>query len=126
MSLNQHGVQKNKLTATLIYIFTERILQTLNKGELALSVFLNLPKAFNCVNHQTLLNKLEKIGIRIVSYNWFLSNRLQQVTFVIIKLCLSDSKKITMLLSMLFSGSLCLSDVSAILVLYSLPIYSVY
>ena len=46
------------------------------------SLFLDLSKAFDTVNHQILLNKLKFYGLQQSEYNWFqayLSNRKQQV-----------------------------------------------
>ena len=48
-----------------------------------LSIFLDLKKAFDTVDHKTLLLKLRKYGIESTSYNWFtsyLTNREQFVT----------------------------------------------
>ena len=45
-----------------------------------LSIFLDLKKAFDTVDHTTLLLKLRKYGIKSTSYNWFtsyLTNREQ-------------------------------------------------
>ena len=34
-----------------------------NNGEYSIAIFLDLSKAFNCVNHDILCMKLEKVGI---------------------------------------------------------------
>jgi hypothetical protein len=54
----------------------------LDKRGQAGGIFYDLTKAFNCVNHGILLNKVHYYGIRGVCYAWFesyLANRKQKV-----------------------------------------------
>ena len=44
-----------------------------DEGKVNLSIFLDLKKAFDTVDHKTLLLKLRKYGIESISYNWFIS-----------------------------------------------------
>ena len=72
----------NTLHPTLINI-TEIIRKGLDDGNIGCRVFLNLRKAFDIVDHQILLAKLNHYGIRGVSNDWFksyLSNRSQYVS----------------------------------------------
>ena len=51
-----------------------------DEGKINLTTFLDLKKAFDTVDHKTLLLKLRKYGIESTSYNWFtsyLANREQ-------------------------------------------------
>ena len=46
---------------------------TLDDGNIGCGFFVDLQKAFNTVDHQILLAKLNHFGIRGVSIDWFLS-----------------------------------------------------
>ena len=64
--------------------FTNKISKVFENGELLLGVFLDLSKAFDCIDHCILFKKLEYYGIRGVTRDWFesyLSNR-NQYTFI--------------------------------------------
>ena len=52
---------------------TARILQAKEDGLYSASIFLDLSKAFNTLNHEVLLTKLERLGIRGVANDWFAS-----------------------------------------------------
>ena len=82
LSLQQFGFQRGKSAVDAIISFTEDLYASLNKGNYTMSLFLDLKKAFDTVNHDILLSKLHHYGIRGVSYQWlknYLSNRKQHV-----------------------------------------------
>ena len=59
------------------------IRNSLDNGNFACGVFIDLQKAFDTVNHDILLSKLNHYGIRGVAFDWFkiyLSDRTQYVT----------------------------------------------
>jgi hypothetical protein len=58
-------------------------LKSLDFKNETIGLFFDLSKAFDCVNHQILLRKLERLGIRGEPNKWigsFLSDRLQIVS----------------------------------------------
>ena len=62
----------------------DRILYSLDHNETPLSIFLDLSKAFDTLDHNILLNKLKHYGIRgeaLTFFNNYLSNRKQFVDY---------------------------------------------
>ena len=79
---SQFGFQKNKSTLHSLIEIVEQIRQSMDNGNYGCGIFLDLKKAFDTVNHDILLQKLEHYGIRGSSLNWFrsyLSDRAQYV-----------------------------------------------
>lgn len=69
VSESQHADQENKTSTTTTLDYVRKILEALDKGCLALGIFIGISKAFDCVNHYILLNIFERIGIRGHTYN---------------------------------------------------------
>ena len=62
---------------------TETVRNTLDNNRLGCGIFIDLQKAFDAVNHRTLLSKLEHYGIRGCALEWlrsYLSDRKQHVS----------------------------------------------
>ena len=78
----QYGFRKKYSTDHAILSIVEEIRQNLDNGIFSCGVFVDLEKAFDTVNHNNLLAKLEHYGVRSVTNDWFrsyLSNRKQMV-----------------------------------------------
>jgi hypothetical protein len=78
----QHRFRKGKSTETASQSFIEHIQGALDNHYHIIGIFLDLNKAYDVVNHDILLNKLDSYGIRGVPKLWFksyLSNRTQLV-----------------------------------------------
>ena len=82
LSPNQFGFQQGKSTTNAIVTFTEYIYNSLNKGNHDISLFIDLKKAFDTINHNILLQKLHHYGFRGIALQWlksYLENRIQCV-----------------------------------------------
>ena len=79
----QFGFRKTYSTNHALLSIAEKIRNSLDKNMYTCGIFINLEKAFDTVNHQIILSKLNHYGIRAVANSWFasyLSNRSQSVT----------------------------------------------
>ncbi len=91
----QYGFWSNNSTSHALLLITNKIQLAIEDGMFAYGIFLDLKKAFDTVNHNILLKKLEHYGIRGLPLQWFslyLRNRKQ---FVSIGNVVSDQKSIT-------------------------------
>ena len=79
----QFGFRTNHSTSSALMNCIETISQTMDSGNYACSVFIDLQKAFDTVDHNILFKKLEHYGIRGIPLTWFksfLSDRTQFVS----------------------------------------------
>ena len=80
----QLGFQKKRSTETAIVYLTNYILKHMDRQMITGAVFIDLKKAFDLVDHEYLLFKLEHYGVRGSSLDWFqnyLTKRAQRVQF---------------------------------------------
>ena len=79
---SQCGFRKHHSTELAALEFTDRIKKEMDAKKIPFSIFLDLSKAFDTLDHSVLLSKLQYHGIRDTALNWFksyLSNRTQCV-----------------------------------------------
>ena len=79
---SQYGFRKHHSTELAALEFTDRIKKEMDAKKIPFSIFLDLSKAFDTLDHSVLLSKLQYYGIRDTALNWFksyLSNRTQYV-----------------------------------------------
>ena len=81
----QFGFRQKHSTNHALIDITETIRSALDNKKYVCGVFVDLQKAFDTVNHEILVAKLDHYGIRGVANNWFssyLSNRTQFVSIL--------------------------------------------
>ena len=71
ISKNQYGFQRKISTSDAITDLTEQIYKNLDDKEHTIAIFLDLKKAFDTVNHDILIRKLQNYGCRGIPLNWF-------------------------------------------------------
>jgi hypothetical protein len=80
---NQYGFRQNCSTNLALMKLVDDLTKAIDDKQLTVGIFVDLAKAFDTVDHQILLNKLEFYGIRGIAHNWFssyLRNRKQYVS----------------------------------------------
>lgn len=78
ISPHQHGFTKGRSTCTALNNFIKKILNGLDKGDSVLSIYTDQSRAFDCVPHDRLFNKLKSLGIKNVALNWIKSYLCQR------------------------------------------------
>ena len=60
----QYGFRPNRSTIDAVTDLTYDVLSSLERNDMCFSVYLDLSKTFDTINHKILLNKIEYYGIR--------------------------------------------------------------
>jgi hypothetical protein len=92
---SQYGFRKMHSTEHAILEAVNRICLDLDKGNTPLAVFLDLSKAFDTLNHDILLNKLQYYGVRNSELNWFKTYLTERQQYVELDHIKSDTSQIS-------------------------------
>ena len=70
---NQFGFRAGSSTTHALISITETIKKSIEEKKYGCGIFIDLKKAFDTVNHDILLQKLEHYGVRNKVFSWFKS-----------------------------------------------------
>jgi hypothetical protein len=79
------GFRKGITIQQAIFTLTDSIHNALNQWQQVGGIFCDLSKAFDCINHKILIDKLHHCGVRGVNIKWFescLADRKQRVDII--------------------------------------------
>ena len=81
---NQYGFRAKYSTELALIELVDRIYSQLDENKVPIAIFMDLSKAFDTIDHEILICKMEHYGIKNIELQWFrsyLSNRKQYVEF---------------------------------------------
>ena len=92
---NQYGFRKKHSTELAGLELNDIIVQNLERGKMPVSVFIDLSKAFDTIDHKILLKKLSYYGIKGTALKWFESYLTNRKMFVQYNDCVSSYSELT-------------------------------
>ena len=95
LSPNQYGFRKNCSTEFALIELYDHILKCINTNKHAITIFMDLSKAFDTLSHSVLLSKLSFYGIRGLPHSWFCSYLRNRKQFTVYDGQSSNSKMIS-------------------------------
>ena len=91
---HQFGFQKNKSTSLTVLDIYSKLIKSIENKEFSCCILLDFAKAFDTVNHEILLSKLEHYGISGIVNDWFRSHLSLTPQIIKINGLLSDKQYI--------------------------------
>lgn len=79
---SQYGFRPNRSISMALMELIENITNNIDQRQCTVGVFIDLKKAFDTINHEILLDKLEYYGIRGVVLEWVRSYLRDRQQFV--------------------------------------------
>ncbi len=87
----QHGFIRGRSVETNLLVYSQFIIESLENGFQVDSAYTDFSKAFDTVNHERLISKLQNLGIGDPLLSWLSSYLTDRVQMVKIKSCLSKT-----------------------------------
>ena len=91
----QFGFRQKHSTTQALLSITNKIQQAVDEGTYSCGIFLDFSKAFDTVNHNILITKLDHYGFRGIVKKWFCSYLSERKQCVSIGNAMSDYKQIS-------------------------------
>ena len=91
LSDSQHGFTESRSTESALCDFQQKIVNAVDKKMHALGLFVDFSRAFDMVNHELLLIKLERYGIRGKSWDLFKSYLNKRKQYVVVNRAKSET-----------------------------------
>ena len=95
LNKKQGGFRKNNSTINSVSEFLHEIYEAINNKNISLATFIDFSKAFDTVNQQILLEKLNICGIKNKNKNWIQNYLLNRKQSTVINGSISDSTIVT-------------------------------
>uniref|UniRef100_A0A1B6GB31 Reverse transcriptase domain-containing protein n=2 Tax=Cuerna arida TaxID=1464854 RepID=A0A1B6GB31_9HEMI len=90
----QHGFIPGRSTTSALTDLIEQVIDNLDQGNTVTSVFLDLSKAFDCLSHDLIVNKIKSLGFEGTPVKWFQSFLTGREQIVELKQNLDGSEKV--------------------------------
>ena len=91
---SQYAYRKSRSTELAATKLVNKILNNFDENKITIAVFLDLTRAFDCVNHEILCKKMEYYGIKNSALEWFKSYLAERKQYVSLNGVHSDIKNV--------------------------------